>query len=336
MSSSKGWGGRGRFAVGLTAASVLVSMAGASCATVAPVSARMSASEASGSRAALGARLWVRTYSPSGDIDTVAASPDGRAVFVSGAIRKNGVAYYATIRYDAGTGAKLWVSRFKIGGGYEAPDAIAVSPDSSTVFVTGQSGSGSGYAPTIAYSAASGRQLWVSRFAGIARALVMSPDGKTVYVTGYRVHYVTVAYSAATGARRWLARYAGPGNRNDEARSIAISPDGKTVYVTGRSNGTTSHNDYATVAYDATTGTRRWVSRYNGPANGTDYASGVIVAPDGTSIYVTGGSEGRSSSHDFATVAYNAATGAQRWAARYNANGGGEGARWRLPRTVTP
>jgi hypothetical protein len=46
--------------------------------------------------------------------------PDGCAVFVTGLTRHNGVADYATVGYDAGTGAELWASRFKIGGTYGA------------------------------------------------------------------------------------------------------------------------------------------------------------------------------------------------------------------------
>jgi len=339
MGSSTGQrGGRGRLAVGLTAAGVLVSMVGVGCGTVASESARTPAARASGSPAAAGAQLWARTYYPAGFTDAVAASPDGSAVFVTGAIRKNGVAYYATIGYHAGTGRQVWLSRFNIGGPYGAPDAIAVSPDGGTVFVVGQgSGSGAGYA-TIAYNASTGRQLWVSRYKWVARALVMSPDGRTVYVTGYafssNLGYVTIAYNAATGARRWLARYNGPANGNDQARSVAISPNGKSVYVTGRSYGGTSRYDYATVAYNALTGAQRWASRYDGRANGNDFSSGVVVAPGGESVYVTGGSQNSttrtanpSAHNDFATVAYNAATGAQRWVARYNDkyNGADEG-----------
>src|SRR5215472_602676 len=338
MRSSPGQGGRGRLAFGLTAAGVIASMVGVSCTTVTPVSATTPAVHASGSPAAPGAQLWVRTYYPAGFTDTVAASPDGSAVFVSGAIRRHGVVYYATIGYDARTGAELWVSRFNIGGSYGAPDAIAVSPDSRTVVVVGQSGSSGADYATIAYNASTGRQLWVSRHKWVARALVMSPDGKTVYVTGYaffsNLDYVTIADNAATGPRRWLARYNGRANGNDQARSIAISPDGKSLYVTGRSYGAASRYDYATVAYDAATGAQRWASRYNGRANGNDFASGVVVAPGGRRVYVTGGSQNSttrtanpSSHNDFATVAYTAATGAQRWVARYNDkyNGADEG-----------
>ena len=338
MSSSRDQRGRGKLAAGMTAAGVLVSMVGVSCTTVAPVSARSPAADAGGSPGASGAQLWSRTYYPAGDIDAVAASPDGSAVFVAGAIRKNGVAHYATIGYDAGTGAELWVSRFNVGGTYGAPSAIAVSPDSGMVFVVGQSSSSGAAYATIAYNASTGRQLWVSRHSWVARALVMSPDGKTVYVTGYafssNLDYATIAYNAATGARRWLARYNGRANGNDQARSIVISPDGQTLYVTGRSYGTASRYDYATVAYNAATGAQRWASRYNGRANGNDFASGVVVALGGNSVYVTGGSPNSTTrtanpfAHDdFATVAYDAATGAQRWVARYNdtSNGGDEG-----------
>src|SRR6266568_3875224 len=88
-----------------------------------------------------------------------------------------------------------------------------------------------------------------------------------------------------------LARYNGRANGNDQARLIAINPDGKSLYVTGRSYGAASRYDYATVAYNALTGAQRWASRYNGWANGNDFASGVVVAPGGKSVYVTGGSQ---------------------------------------------
>ena len=82
--------------------------------------------------------------------------------------------------------------------------------------------------------------------------------------------------------------------------------------------------DYATVAYDAATGAQRWASRYNGPANRDDFALSVAVSPDGATVFVTGASFGGrnraccNSDWDYATVAYDAATGAQRWASRYN------------------
>jgi len=94
--------------------------------------------------------------------------------------------------------------------------------------------------------------------------------------------------AGASGTQVWLRRYNGPGNGKDRALSLAVSPDGKRVFVTGRSRGSSLKADYATIAYDVTTGTRLWVSRYNGPGNGVDYATKVVVSPDGTRVYVTG------------------------------------------------
>jgi len=60
------------------------------------------------------------------------------------------------------------------------------------------------------------------------------------------------------------------------------------------------------------------VSRYNGPASGNDFAHALAVSPAGATVYVTGGSPVSTPSpyQVFATDAYNAATGAQRWVAR--------------------
>jgi len=298
-----------------------------------------------GGPAVRGARLWVSRYNGSGRggvAVAVAVSPAGGTVFVTGLM--SGVTSgfdYATVAYSAATGAQLWVSDYNgPGNGDDEPAALAVSPDGGTVFVTGYStgaDSQTDYA-TVAYNAATGAQLWASRYHGPgeppfghlgdeAFSLAVSPDGGTVFVTGPSVgatsglDYATVAYNAATGAQRWVSRYNGPADGNDLARSVAVSPDGATVYVTGSSpvSASSVRNAVATVAYNAATGARRWVRRYAGSAFG---AGGFAVAagPAGRQVYVTGYARGPSakSSRNFATIAYNAATGAQRWVSRYN------------------
>lgn len=94
--------------------------------------------------------------------------------------------------------------------------------------------------------------------------MVSPGGGRTVFVTGYSYggatsgrDYATVAYSALTGARLWVQRYDGPANRNDAASSLAVNPGAGNVIVTGSSSGGTSGSDYATVAYQASTGTRQ-------------------------------------------------------------------------------
>jgi DNA-binding beta-propeller fold protein YncE len=294
--------------------------------------------------AATGAQLWVSRYDGAAHgndtASKVAVSPDGGTVYVTGwSIGTSSIYYYdwATVAYNAVTGAQLWVRRYSSQYGTSGASAVAVSPDGGTVFVTGFSHtatSDDNYV-TIAYNAATGASRWLRRYNGPENsvdqsyAVTVSPDGSTLYIAGASIgstgawDYAILAYNAATGAQRWVRRYNGPANGTDQAHAVAVSPDGGTVYVTGFSDGVTSAEDYLTVAYNAVTGAQRWVRRYNGPGNGTDEASSVAISPGGGTVYATGHSAGVTSGDDYATVAYNAATGAHLWVRRYNgpANG---------------
>jgi WD40 repeat protein len=298
------------------------------------------AAAASAAAAVPGTQLWVKRYNGPGNgrdsAFSAAVSPGGRMVFVAGgSAGASSGEDYATIAYSA-TGAWRWGQRYSGPGNRDDfASSVAVSPDGRTVFVTGYSTgatSAQDYA-TIAYHAATGARSWVQRYNGpgnrgdFASSVAVSPDGRTVFVTGYSTgassgeDYATIAYSAVTGKRLWVKRYNGSGNSGDEARAVKVSPDGRTVFVTGTSEGITSGSDYATIAYHAATGAQRWVKRYNGPFNFTDAANALAVSPDGRTVFVTGDAFVARTGPNYATVAYTAATGARRWVRLYTGSG---------------
>ena len=292
--------------------------------------------------AASGRRLWLRTHREASGAD-VAVNPRRAVVYVVG--EAGGPASgtdFATLAYDARTGRLLWQATYNGPANLQdAASSVAVSPDGKTVFVTGYSWRGpqnnDDYV-TIAYNAVTGGRLWVSRYNGPAAsrnsidepvAIVAGPGGQKVFVTGVSwgrgswYDYATVAYSAATGKQLWVKRYNGTGNFEDAPASLAVDRAGRSVFVTGTSAADSkgSINDYATVAYNAGTGARRWVQRYHGPDGGRAGAASVAVSPGGAAVYVTGGSHGAA-----ATIAYRASSGARLWVTRYSTPEGAAGA----------
>jgi DNA-binding beta-propeller fold protein YncE len=277
---------------------------------------------------ATGAQRWVQRYNgPANGGDSaksLAVSPDGAKVYVTGdRVAPNGKSNYATVAYNAATGAQLWVNSYNgPANGDDFPRSVVVSSTGGTVFVTGVSYDKRGYSAdyaTVAYNAATGAQRWVHRYDGPygdddqARSMAVSPAGGTVYVTGSgqnnfgSVGYATVAYNAATGAQLWIKQYGGPGDHRDQAYSVAVSPAGGTVYVTGVSDNRDGTCDYATVAYNPATGAQLWAKRYNGPANLHDFPSSVVVSPDGAKVFVTGTSYNDRDmlTSDAATITYS-------------------------------
>jgi uncharacterized delta-60 repeat protein len=174
------------------------------------------------------------------------------------------------------------------------------------------------YAPSGSVYAA-----WVARYNGPengydAGVAVVCDGSGNVYVTGESVSsttgadYLTIKYNSS-GEEEWVARY--DGGAGDAATAMAIDSSGN-IYVTGQSWSTkTSEYDYATVKYNAH-GREQWVARYDGPANGYDYPTGIAVDNLGN-VYVTGVSTGLEGDWDCTTVKYNS-SGQQEWVVRYN------------------
>jgi PQQ-like domain len=286
-----------------------------------------------------GSTLWKRTYDgPARSSDgatTIATSPDGSTVFVAGTSFGREEADILVIAYEARTGRRRWVARY---GGPRGEDETAadmvVAPDGSAVFVTGVGEDGvSGDADivTVAYGAGRGHRKWVARVSGgagtVARAITVAGDGSAVIVAGNHqtaaaFDAFTIAYDATNGSRLWSDRYDGPAQGADGLLAATASDD--TAYVTGESHAANGLFDYVTIAYDVATGDRMWVRRYGARGDRDDIAWDVAVSPDAADVYVTGASVNGAGNFDYATLAYDAATGATAWRARYPGPSGGD------------
>jgi DNA-binding beta-propeller fold protein YncE len=277
-----------------------------------------------GYAAATGVDLWSETYDAhehGGDTaEGLGVSPDGSKVFVTGTSRAAGPARdIVTIAYRATDGRRVWTGRYR-GGVDDFATDLAVSPDGMRVYVAGF-GRASLALPhgfrVVALDADSGALEDVGRFADggddFANDVVISPDGSRLFVTGSGGgDFLTVAFRSAKLSRLWSARYDG-GHGVDNAYGIAVDPSGANVYVTGESEtgraacfGDIRSTAFATVQYDADTGTRGWVSRYAGLKKHPDQGLELAVSPDGSLVYVFGNSDFACNSSDVATVAYTA------------------------------
>ena len=130
-------------------------------------------------------------------------------------------------------------------------------------------------------------------------------DPQARYGGSISYDYATVAYDANSGATLWRARYNAAGNKEsqDEPNSIAVSLDGSRVFVTGNTIAQ-FNRDYATVAYEATTGAKLWVKLYNGAGNDDDAGLALAPSPDSSAVFVTGYSSGAEGNLDYTTLAY--------------------------------
>jgi len=270
---------------------------------------------------------------PFADLVAMAVAPGGTTVFVTGTSDLNGTGRdFLTLALDVGTGSVLWSARFDAGAGNpdlaDAPRGIAVSPDGSTVFVTGDSELPFGLSSTVdyltvAYDTATGAELWTARYDGFSdtsahlmdttTGVLVTPDGQRVIATGRTgSHIGTVSYDAATGAQQWLTVENVDGD--ERPLDLAVAPDGATVFVVGQTGAVGVGGAFRTYAYATATGVQAWAAFFDGTGGGNDIAEGVAVSPDSSRVFVTGTTLATGGHINYATIAYDSATGAQLWA----------------------
>lgn len=300
---------------------------------------------------ATGASLWEtrqKLDGPSHDIAVkVAVTPDGSRLVVGGwgpsATEWNGPSDHFVYGIDAADGTIDWTTRHggPDGTGTQIFSSLALSPDGARVHATGWSRSEGASVwdrsyMTYTLDTATGDMIWSIAYHGDvaegqdeASAIAVSPDGAVVFVTGTSAvqdgrTFATIAYSSATGDELWMTRYTGP-QPLDQATAIVVDPAGGRVFVSGYSWGFGSHLDYATVAYDSATGDTLWSERYDGPHSHEDRPWGMAIAPDGGRVYVTGQARGAATGSGIVTIAYDTDDGHADWTAIEAGGSWGEG-----------
>jgi DNA-binding beta-propeller fold protein YncE len=217
---------------------------------------------------------------------------------------------------------------------------------------------------TLAYRVADGTPLWASGLdeessLDAAFGSALSPDGERLYVAGLvaagtgddcDVDFGVAALDTATGEEVWSTSIAGAAGGRDQGMTVEVTPDGTMLMATGITSAANGDSKYLTVGFDLPDEdagfapddvSERWRSTlHGGPCvdERTFFFSvcteappgprGMVMAPDGETVFVTGETEHPGTSElagprEYATVAYETATGAERWVARYRGKADG-------------
>lgn len=278
----------------------------------------------------------------------VAVAPNGETVY--SAMRTavgtgwDSKSRWAILAHDR-DGQRQWLTRWGSPDNHSFPTSIAASHDGLLVFVSGtwrtDQVAADGHLTTIAFDAGSGDVVWTATYDGPgggtdnAREIVVSPDGRTLYVAGISagrdngdLDYAAIAYDVSTGRELWVTRWDGIGRGNtDSPFAIDVNSRGDMLYLTGWSYGEGEYNnDYGTIAVDTLgddAGRIAWTARYDGVGvHAPDQAAALVVSPDDGTVFVTGMSDDVEGgppfdvNYGFATVAYDAFSGEQRWESR--------------------
>jgi len=274
-----------------------------------------------------GESLWAQRFDGSAhseDLARAIAVAGGRVVVTGGTTNASVLTDFVTACYSA-AGTQQWSATYDgAAAGNDHGLAAAIDSSGNTYAAGYATGDTTGWDFAVLKYNASGSRQWVGRYSTMDEdyvTAVAADASGNVYAAGnsgspYTLSwdYVTVRYNASTGDTLWVRRFNGTADEDDEIRAMAIDKGGNVI-VTGGSTNSGNGVDYTTVKYGPT-GDTMWVRRYNGTANGTDWAYAVAVDAS-NNVYVTGSSQDTATDMDYVTVKYDA-SGNQQWVARYD------------------
>ncbi len=289
-------------------------------------------STAGAAAAGLAGPMWTARHSaPAGLNDgfdvVVDAAGNCFAVGRAATNRQTGETDMVIVKYSP-TGQRLW-SRVYDTPGDSLADIHAALHGSSQLAVTASFRTDlTSRDILVARFDASGRLVWEATYNGqnngneIPTALAVDASG-SVYVAStaetlgvFSTDILTLKLAANTGELLWQTRFVGVPADSHEATAIAVSPTGG-VFVTGRTFFEEEPGDYLTLRYAAASGAEVWSATYNGPGDGRDGATALVLTPTGN-VCVTGSSVGADDTADYATLLYSPAGGDPLWVSRYS------------------
>lgn len=264
-----------------------------------------------------------RFYNVTGELGRALTVDGSGNVYVAYGIAVAGAGYDIRVHKFTSAGANLWTATYN-GAANGADMASAIKIDGSgNVYVTGRTGAANGRSDIITFKLnSSGAFLWVRTYNGptnnndYGNAITFDPSGN-VYVTGttsitdFSPDFVTLKYDI-NGTLQWTRTYTTTPGGGHFAKRIGLDASGN-VYVGGSSTNSSGIFDIALIKYNPA-GTQLFAARYNGPGNGSDEMTDMIVDASGNAYisgYVANGTT------DAALVKFNA-SGALQWARTYN------------------
>jgi hypothetical protein len=214
-------------------------------------------------------------------------------IVVSGNQRINASQYDATTVEQLSSGIQNWINQISASG--EKSFITASCNDASgNIYNTGayRSNSSNGLDFFVQKLTPGGSTAWTKYYDnGMndgAIAICADPSGN-VYITGPSegtglIDYATVAFDGA-GNLKWSRRY-DHSSLIDVPTAIFYEPTANRIYVTGSSANSFTDWDFATVKYNAVSGTQMDVERVSGGV-GNDKVLGAVTDGDGN-IYTVG------------------------------------------------
>jgi YVTN family beta-propeller protein len=205
----------------------------------------------------------------------IVASPDGRRVYVGGDVE-------GVVAMDAALAQAIpseSIGGFAVGSSAAiAPQALALSPDGTQLYVADNRSDGVVRVVTLA-----SRSYVSSPSFGTGRvpvAVAAHPDGTKVYVAVADPSRTSVDFVAVLDPRTGIPAAATiPLTTGAGPKGIAFTPDGKTAYVSNYDANTVSIVDATTESVSAT------LSGFRAPA-------GIAASPDGRKVLVINGGDG--------------------------------------------